>query len=494
MKNTKAKILSTIVVTLLATLLFCTKAFAAVTITFPTIINNGAGTISVSGNSNNDKIYYQAIVMTDSQYQTINQIENDITTAYNDYKARYDAKKPRYDELRAKVNAGTATEAEYQEALSLYNELQQMTTDYEQTRDSLYQRRENAFPRYSDSDWTEAVNGHFTINNTTSEDKYYVLWVKVGDTTDKMIYKVLGRANTTIPVKEISVEVGKTVELTGTDGTDLSTITWASDDSTIAVMENNKVKGLKVGATTIRGTRNGNEVIDISVIVRAASTTEQTKDIPSDAKGYNGHAYYYFSGNKSWDDAQAYCEKVGGHLVTITTEGEANFVKTLNGTSNAWIGGYKDSAWKWVTGEAWNYTNWNSNEPGSNDRAALVSGKWSTFENNSMEVAGFVCEWDDPEGLQPTDPSNPSDPTNPTNTTNTTDPSSNRTGEPEEQLIYRQDGIGGSTTNPNSTSGDQTIATKKIPQTGESILAIVAIVAVAGVTVIAFVNYRKNNK
>ena len=256
MKNTKAKILSTIVVTLLATLLFCTKAFAAVTITFPTIINNGAGTISVSGNSNNDKIYYQAIVMTDSQYQTINQIENDITTAYNDYKARYDAKKPRYDELRAKVNAGTATEAEYQEALSLYNELQQMTTDYEQTRDSLYQRRENAFPRYSDSDWTEAVNGHFTINNTTSEDKYYVLWVKVGNTTDKMIYKVLGRANTTIPVKEISVEVGKTVELTGTDGTDLSTITWASDDSTIAVMENNKVKGLKVGATTIRGTRN----------------------------------------------------------------------------------------------------------------------------------------------------------------------------------------------------------------------------------------------
>ena len=67
-------------------------------------------------------------------------------------------------------------------------------------------------------------------------------------------------------------------------------------------------------------------------------------DIPSDAKGYNRHAYYYFSGSKSWDDAKAYCEKIGGHLVTITTEGEEDFVKTLvKDTSKAWIGGYKEN-------------------------------------------------------------------------------------------------------------------------------------------------------
>ena len=47
-------------------------------------------------------------------------------------------------------------------------------------------------------------------------------------------------------------------------------------------------------------------------------------------------------------------------------------------------------------------------------------------------------------------------------------------------------------TNPKSTSGDNTLATKKSPQTGESIVAIVAIAAVAGVAFIAFVNYRKN--
>ena len=114
-----------------------------------------------------------------------------------------------------------------------------------------------------------------------------------------------------------------------------------------------------------------------------------------------------------------------------------------------------------------------------------------------METTGFVCEWDvTKQGeISPAPTDDSEDPTNPSNPSNPTDSEeTNTTKEPEEQLIYRQDGIGGSTTNPNSTSGDQTIATKKIPQTGESILAIVAIVAVAGVTVIAFVNYRKNNK
>jgi len=491
MKNTKVKSITTIVVTLLATILFCINSFAAIKINFPTLITNGAGTINVSGNTNNDKIYYQAIVMTDSQYNTINQLQSDLTTAYNDFKARFDAKKAIYDPLAAKVNAGTATEAEFQQAQQLYNELVAMQEEYEQTRASLLQRMDAAYPQYNNSNWVEAVNGNFTINNTSNEDKYYVLWAKVGDTTDKMIYKVLGRADTTIPLKSVTVEVGKTLELTGSDGTDISTITWVSDDSTIAIIENNKVKGLKIGATTIRGKKNGTEVIDIAVTVIAATTPGATLDIPDDAKKYNEHSYYYFSGNKSWDDAKAYCEKVGGHLVTITSQGEADFVKTLNSTHNAWIGGYKETDWKWVTGEAWSFTDWNSNQPANQDRAAMATTKWSTFDNNSIEVAGFVCEWDttiselQPIEIDPVDPVDPTEPTDPSTPSNTT-------REPDVEVIYTQEGIGNSTTTPSSTSGDTSIATKKIPQTGESILAIVAIAAVAGVAFIAFVNYRKN--
>ena len=119
----------------------------------------------------------------------------------------------------------------------------------------------------------------------------------------------------------------------------------------------------------------------------------------------------------------------------------------------------------------------------------MVPTKWGALDNNSMDVAGFICEWnvDRVEIPGPSTPTTPTDPSDPT-----TDPENNTVEIPAEQLIYRQDGIVNSTTNPKSTSGDNTLATKKIPQTGESILAIVAIAAVAGVAFIAFVNYRKN--
>ena len=501
MKNTKVKIISTIVVTLLATLLFCANSFAAVKINFPLQITNGTGTINVSGNDNNDKIYYQSIVMTDAQYQNIVAIDQEAETAYNNYRARLDEKNAIYEPLAAKVNAGTATDEEYQQAVQLKEELEAMTSEYESTRDSLKQRFDAAHPQYNNSNWVEAANGKFTISNKTSEDKYYVLWAKVGDAIDKIVYKVLGKADSTIPVKSITLEKGKTVELTGSTGTDLSTITWISDDPTIATMEGNKVKGLKVGATTIRGKKNGKEVIDLAITVIAATSPSSTLDIPDDAKTFEGHSYYYFSGNKSWDDAKAYCEKIGGHLVTITKKEEADFVKTLNGTKKAWIGGYRttdsSSDWKWVTEESWNYTDWNTSEPAAGNRAALVSDKWGAVDNNSTEITGFICEWDTVVGSDtkiPVDiPTDPTDPTQPTNPSNPTDPSNpGQTKEPEEQLIYRQDGIQDSTTNPKTTSGDQTIATKKIPQTGESIVSLVALVVVAGVSVVLFVNYRKN--
>ena len=496
MKNTKVKIISTIVTILLVTLLFCTNTFAAIEINFGTI-SNGKGTITVSGNTSNEKIYYQAVSMTATQYNNIGQIESKIDTAYNNYKAEFNPKNAEYQPLKEKVENGTATQDEIAKAEQLKQELQTLTQQYEATRDSLRQNRDNAFPQYNNSAWLEAVDGKFEVTNTTNHANYYVLWAKVGSVIDKIRVKVNGTSTVTPTLQIWSLEKGKTVKLSAADGADISKMTWVSDDTTIAVVENNELKTLKVGKTMIRGYLEGIEVSDISLTVVASADQQTDFDIPSDAKGYNTHAYYYFSGSKSWDDAEAYCEKIGGHLVTITTEGEEEFVKSLlSETSKAWIGAYKDSSWQWVTNEKWDYTDWNTSEPSSENRGAIVSKKWAALENNSMVPTGFVCEWDVTKlgevPVAPTEPSNPTEPSTPSDPTDSE--KTNTTKEPEEQLIYRQDGITDSTTNPKSTTGDNTLATKKIPQTGESIVAIVALVAVAGVSVIAFVNYRKNNK
>jgi hypothetical protein len=58
----------------------------------------------------------------------------------------------------------------------------------------------------------------------------------------------------------------------------------------------------------------------------------------------------------------------GGHLATITSAGENNFVFGLLPSSSPYaffIGGSRNSSgvWSWVTGEPWSYTNWDVGEP-----------------------------------------------------------------------------------------------------------------------------------
>ena len=122
-------------------------------------------------------------------------------------------------------------------------------------------------------------------------------------------------------------------------------------------------------------------------------------DIPSDAKGYNGHYYKVYTLSKSWKEAKAYCENLGGHLATITSADEQTFIKTFS-TGRYWLGGTdeeKEGTWKWITGETWSYTNWASGEPNggtSENYLAIWSTKWNDLKNQSSEQSGFICEWD----------------------------------------------------------------------------------------------------
>src|SRR5207244_13339010 len=78
-----------------------------------------------------------------------------------------------------------------------------------------------------------------------------------------------------------------------------------------------------------------------------------------------------------WDTANGNAQAreyrtVQGHLATLTSSSEQNFVIShLGGSlSGYWIGGYQVAGavepaegWAWVTGEPWSYTNWMSGEP-----------------------------------------------------------------------------------------------------------------------------------
>lgn len=105
-------------------------------------------------------------------------------------------------------------------------------------------------------------------------------------------------------------------------------------------------------------------------------------------QNYNGHSYYRSTGLANWTTARQNCINMGGHLVTVTTAAENSFISGL--WPSGWIGltdEVTEGVWKWVTGETYSYTSWNSGEPnnsGNEDYIQFVgAGKWNDLNNSS---------------------------------------------------------------------------------------------------------------
>lgn len=124
---------------------------------------------------------------------------------------------------------------------------------------------------------------------------------------------------------------------------------------------------------------------------------------------YNGHTYAYYELSYTWDDAEKYCESLGGHLVTITSEEEQAKVEQMitPGTMEGyWLGSKRTSPggnFAWITGESFEYTKWHGSQPDyylGNEEYLMIyrsSCGWNDLDelcDNIFGKCGFICEWD----------------------------------------------------------------------------------------------------
>ncbi|MBN2476641.1 MAG: PEP-CTERM sorting domain-containing protein [Pirellulales bacterium] len=108
-------------------------------------------------------------------------------------------------------------------------------------------------------------------------------------------------------------------------------------------------------------------------------------------EGGNDHCYepIIVSGGITWNAANDAAIAAGGHLATITSAAEMDFVFSLvnsqaywnhpgPGHSNygPWLGGFQPAGspepegnWQWVTGELFDYTNWATDQPNESQNA-----------------------------------------------------------------------------------------------------------------------------
>ena len=135
---------------------------------------------------------------------------------------------------------------------------------------------------------------------------------------------------------------------------------------------------------------------------------------------WQGHRYQVFNNVSAWLDAEAFCEQLGGHLATISSQEENDFIYQFiidAGYTSAYFGltdRYEEGTWIWVTGEPVTYTNWHTDEPNSehpNENYGMFynsfrDGTWNDGDFEWGQTGGgtaFICEWDPADAQPPSD-------------------------------------------------------------------------------------------
>ena len=104
--------------------------------------------------------------------------------------------------------------------------------------------------------------------------------------------------------------------------------------------------------------------------------------------------YQYVSSSELWEDAQDYCQNLGGELASVTSSDINDFLTTLT-EDPAWVGGYKnDGNWNWSDGSTFDYTNWASTPTQQPDNAGGNQDKIQINWRSSQIGVGY---WDDLE-------------------------------------------------------------------------------------------------
>jgi len=117
--------------------------------------------------------------------------------------------------------------------------------------------------------------------------------------------------------------------------------------------------------------------------------------------------YLYYDNYETWEDAEQDCQEKGnGHLVTINSEEENNFVwKNIGVDTYIHLGIYATftadkGSWTWLSKGGSDYTNWNKGkEPSWEDvidnRCVYMNINTGFWTNQDCEEGtAYVCEWE----------------------------------------------------------------------------------------------------
>ena len=98
---------------------------------------------------------------------------------------------------------------------------------------------------------------------------------------------------------------------------------------------------------------------------------------------------------KTWTEAEAECQKEGGHLASVTSEEVNKELRRLGAsTSYFWVGGRKESGLlSWSDKSAWGYTNYESGGNAEHDHCIKMDTDYGTWSGRTCaSTFDFICQ------------------------------------------------------------------------------------------------------
>ena len=260
-------------------------------ISFPFMISNGKGNITVQSSETNYSLYWQAVEIENAIYNQIEKTRNDGDIELENMKTEIDALDNEYDNLKtaydealdayqnASEDQKEQTKAAYETAkTNLQNKKKEYNSkvdEYNSKVKEINSKINELTPAYVEDNWIKTDDGSFEIDlSKFSGNKSFAVWVKLvsADGTisyDEATYTMSGTKVEQVDVESISLDKtslslneGSSYTLTATitpsDATN-KLVVWSSDNEKVAKVENGKITAISKGTATITATTKDGE-------------------------------------------------------------------------------------------------------------------------------------------------------------------------------------------------------------------------------------------